>query len=134
METKSELKIDHLSASQINLYQQCALKYRFQYVDGLPRPFRPSGLAFGSVIHSALDWFHKEKIRGGEVSLGTLLKMFEADWFSQKIEEEIQAEEFKGIKNEIEQDIKDITESTKPDFIDDIYKDSDKDDEGKKVT
>jgi len=89
MATKCEPKIDHLSASQINLYQQCGLKYRFQYVDRLPRPFRPSGLAFGSVIHSTLDWFHKEKIKGDGISLGMVLKVFEADWFSQKVEDEI---------------------------------------------
>lgn len=71
--------IDHLSASQISLYLNCPLKYRFQYIDQLPKPFKPSGLAFGSVIHSALEWFHKEK----------LLKVFEVDWFSQGVETDI---------------------------------------------
>jgi putative RecB family exonuclease len=82
-------EIDHLSASQINLYLQCSLKYRFQYIDKLPKPFKPSGLAFGSVIHSALDWFHKQKIKGNALSLDKLLKVLEADWFSQKVETEI---------------------------------------------
>ena len=86
---KARNEIDHLSASQINLYLQCSLKYRFQYIDKLPMPFKPSGLAFGSVIHSSLDWFHKQKIKGNALSLEKLLKVFEADWFSQKIETEI---------------------------------------------
>lgn len=86
---KLQPKIDHLSASQINLYLQCSLKYRFQYIDKLPRPFKPSGLVFGSVIHSTLDWFNKERIRGNAFSMEKLLKIFEADWFSQKVETEI---------------------------------------------
>ncbi|MBW2063370.1 MAG: PD-(D/E)XK nuclease family protein [Deltaproteobacteria bacterium] len=88
-EEKARNKIDHLSASQINLYLQCGLKYKFQYIDRLPRPFKPSGLAFGSVIHSTLEWFHKERLRGNAHSLEKLIKVFETDWFSQTVETEI---------------------------------------------
>ena len=59
--------MDHLSSSQLNLYLQCSLKYKFQYVDGLPRPCKASGLAFGSALHSALAWFHKELAAGVSV-------------------------------------------------------------------
>ena len=82
-------KIDHLSASQLTLYLQCSLKYRFQYLDNLPKPFRPAGLAFGSAIHSSLDWFHKQKVNGNGVTLDVLLKVFDADWFSQCVEAEV---------------------------------------------
>lgn len=81
--------LDHLSSSQINLYLQCSLKYKFQYIDSLPKPFKPSGLAFGSVIHSALSWFHKEKMNGNGVTLERLYKIFDADWYSQKADTEI---------------------------------------------
>ena len=81
--------IEHLSASQINLYTQCSLKYRYQYIDQIPKPFKPSGLAFGSVMHSAIEFFHKERIRKKEVPLERLLKIFETDWFSQKVDSEI---------------------------------------------
>ena len=81
--------IEHLSASQINLYIQCSLKYKYQYIDQIPRPFKSSGLAFGSVLHSALDFFHKQKIRGNGPTLDKLIKIFEIDWFSQKVENEI---------------------------------------------
>ncbi len=84
-----EAFLDHLSASQLNLYIQCGLKYRFQYVDQLPKPFKPSGLVFGSVVHSAVEWLHKEKKQGRSVSLERLYKILETDWFSQKIEGEI---------------------------------------------
>jgi putative RecB family exonuclease len=81
--------IDHLSSSQLNLYLQCSLKYKFQYIDQIPRPFISSGLAFGSVIHSALSWFHKEKMRGNGVSLERLYKIFDADWYAQKVETDL---------------------------------------------
>lgn len=81
--------IEHLSASQINLYIQCSLKYRYQYVDHVPRPFKSSGLAFGSAIHSSLDFFHKQKIKRNGVTIDKLLKVFEVDWFSMKVENEI---------------------------------------------
>lgn len=85
--------MDHLSNSQINLYLQCSLKYKFHYIDGLPKPFRSSGLAFGSSIHSALSWLHKEKMAGNGVSLDRLYRIFDADWYSQKIENEIRYKE-----------------------------------------
>ncbi len=78
--------IDHLSASQIKLYLQCPQKYRFQYIDLLPRPFRPSALAFGSALHSALSWLHKSRMNGAAASLQELCKIFEADWYSQRVE------------------------------------------------
>ncbi len=88
-----EFTIDHLSASQINLYIQCGLKYRFQYVDLIPRPFKSSGLIFGSVVHSTIDWFHKQRKMGKQVSLETLGKILGADWFCQKLDNEIRYKE-----------------------------------------
>ena len=81
--------MEYLSSSQINLYSQCSLKYKFQYVDLLPRPFKPSGLAFGSALHSALSWFHRESMTNGGVALEKLYKIFDADWYSQRTEVEI---------------------------------------------
>jgi len=85
--------IEHLSSSQINLYLQCSLKYRFQYIDQIPRPFKSSGLAFGSVIHSTLAWLHKEKMNGNGVTLDRLYRIFNADWYSQKVDTDIRYKE-----------------------------------------
>jgi CRISPR/Cas system-associated exonuclease Cas4 (RecB family) len=90
--------IDHLSASQINLYIQCSLKYKYQYIDQIPKPFKPSGLAFGSVMHSAIEWLHKERIKGKQVSLERLYKIFETDWFSLRVDTRIQ---FKDSEDEV---------------------------------
>jgi len=81
--------MEYLSNSQINLYSQCSLKYKFQYVDLLPKPFKPSGLALGSTTHSALSWLNKERMNGNNVTLERLYKIFDADWYSQKVDTEI---------------------------------------------
>jgi len=81
--------IEHLSNSQINLYSQCSLKYKFQYIDEIPRPFKPSGLALGSIVHSALSWLNKERMNGNKVTLEKLYKIFDSDWYSQKVDTEI---------------------------------------------
>jgi putative RecB family exonuclease len=85
--------MDHLSSSQINLYLQCSLKYKFQYLDGLPKPFKASGLVFGSAIHSAISWFHQEQMAGREITLEKLYRIFAADWYSQRVENRIRYRE-----------------------------------------
>ena len=81
--------MDHLSSSQINLYLNCSLKYKFNYIDRLPKPFKSSGLVFGSAIHSVLSWFHNEKMNGNGVTLERLYRIFDADWYCQKIGNDI---------------------------------------------
>ena len=89
--------IDHLSASQMGLYLRCSLKYRFQYIDRLPKPFKPSALAFGSAVHSTLEWFNRKRINGNSVSLEEFIRVFEADWFTQTVETDIR---YKNGENE----------------------------------
>jgi len=87
---------DHLSVSQINLYLLCSLKYRFQYLDELPKPFRPSALAFGSSIHAALSWFHDQVVKGNGMVEGVTVeraaKIYGADWFAQTLDTKIHYE------------------------------------------
>lgn len=85
--------MDHLSSSQINLYSQCSLKYKFQYIDALPKPFKASGLVFGSAVHSAISWFHKNLMAGRQVTLQKLQSIFAADWYGQKVESEVRYRE-----------------------------------------
>jgi len=74
------------SLSQVNAYLGCPLKYRFQYVDQIPRPWRASALAFGSSVHAAVEWFHKERHAGRPADLTEVLKIFDADWYAQNLE------------------------------------------------
>ena len=76
-----------ISVSQIMLYLSCSLKYRFQYIDRLPRLSKPSPLAFGSSVHAALEWLHKERKAGRQPTLDQLLRVFEADWYAQNLDQ-----------------------------------------------
>ena len=55
-----------ISISQINLYLTCSLKYRFQYIDRLPRLVQSAAMVFGSAAHtlSTLDADATRKLAG----------------------------------------------------------------------
>ena len=78
-----------LSASDIDLYRTCPLKYKFARVFAIPQ--EPTiNQRFGILIHQVLERFHAEEMRsrggGGELggaqagSLDRLLALFEAGW------------------------------------------------------
>ncbi len=69
-----------LSATQITTYLMCPRKYGFRYVEHLPPEFTASALSFGSAIHSALEWFHLEKLEGRAPDPEEVVKIFRADW------------------------------------------------------
>jgi putative RecB family exonuclease len=78
-----------ISVSQINLYLTCSLKYRFQYIDRLPRLVQSAGMVFGSAMHKALEWLHKERRNGRNPPLDEVLRVFEADWHAQLLDAEV---------------------------------------------
>ena len=74
-------KRDYISHSAITTYQQCPLRYRFKYVDGLPETVVSSALIFGGAIHSALEFHFTELLCGNEPpSLDQLLDVFQEAW------------------------------------------------------
>src|SRR5437870_7650602 len=75
-----------VSISQVNAYLGCPLKYRFQYVDKIPRPWRVAAMAFGSSVHAAVEWFHKERLAGRSPEVTQVLQVFDADWYAQNVE------------------------------------------------
>ncbi len=77
---------DHISVSQINLYLLCPRKYSFTYIEKLERPFKPVGFAFGSAIHSSIEWLNRERKAGRMPTVQELWRIFQADWYSQKVE------------------------------------------------
>lgn len=78
--------MEAVSASQLQLYLGCPLKYRFQYVDRLEKPWRASSLAFGTSIHAAVEWFQRERIAGRTPAVEDVLAQFDADWYAQNLE------------------------------------------------
>jgi DNA helicase II / ATP-dependent DNA helicase PcrA len=68
-----------LSASDLDLYLTCPLKYKFARVFGIPQ--EPTiNQRFGILIHNVLERFHKEAGAEGEDSLQRLMELFEAGW------------------------------------------------------
>ncbi len=68
-----------LSASDLDLYLTCPLKYKFARVFGIPQ--EPTiNQRFGILVHNVLERFHKEA--GGEDEDGRqrLARLFEAGW------------------------------------------------------
>ena len=69
-----------ITASKITTYLQCGRKYAFRYLDRLPVPWKPSALAFGSAVHSALEIFHEKRMDGVTPSADEVVHAFLVDW------------------------------------------------------
>jgi DNA helicase-2/ATP-dependent DNA helicase PcrA len=69
-----------LSASDLDLYLTCPLKYKFRRVFGIPQ--EPTiNQRFGILIHNVLERFHKEDGEdAGDDGLPRLMDLFEAGW------------------------------------------------------
>jgi DNA helicase-2/ATP-dependent DNA helicase PcrA len=68
-----------LSASDLDLYLTCPLKYKFARVFGIPQ--EPTiNQRFGILIHNVLERFHKEEPEPGEDGQRRLMDLLEAGW------------------------------------------------------
>jgi superfamily I DNA/RNA helicase/RecB family exonuclease len=75
-----------LSASDIDLYRTCPLKYKFARVFAIPQ--EPTiNQRFGILVHQVLDRYHSEELRGfggaegdGSGGLDRLLGLFDVGW------------------------------------------------------
>ena len=68
-----------LSASDLDLYLTCPLKYKFARVFGIPQ--EPTiNQRFGILVHNVLERFHAEQAEGEEEGLERLMDLFEAGW------------------------------------------------------
>lgn len=73
---------DHLSYSQVNMYLNCSLQYRFKYVDNIPPAFTSAALAFGSAIHEAVAAFHQSRLEGDHLRADQMLDVYRDQWRS----------------------------------------------------
>jgi len=78
--------METISISRVKSYLACPLKYKFEHVDKIPKPWRAAALGFGSSVHAAIEWFHKERIAGRTPILSAVLSVFNADWYAQNVE------------------------------------------------
>ena len=54
----------YVSWSAINAYRSCPLRYYYRYVEQLPEQTVSSALVFGSAIHSAIEFWFRERLAG----------------------------------------------------------------------
>lgn len=80
-----------LSASAIETYDQCPLKYRLAYIDNIPETGDKPQLVFGNIIHQVLEHFHKDTL-STEAELLDLLERF---WYSEGFDYESRETSFK---------------------------------------
>ena len=97
---KEEGKIDHLSASQVNTFLSCPVKWYFSYVRGIKIP--PSiAFVFGRAIHSGLENIYRHKQQGKKFNKTEVLDLVET-----KFEEEAQDVDASTKSEKIAQKIK----------------------------
>lgn len=73
----------YLSVSQVTTWLACPRKYRFRYIDRREPESRSGNLAFGSAVHSAIEWWQSERMAGREPGADRAARLFRADWAAQ---------------------------------------------------
>ena len=86
----SSVRKPALSPSRIAIYLECAVKYRYIYLDKLGRFYMKAraGYSFGSSLHHVLQKFH---LGGGELSSHEMIESLRLNWISagyQNLEQE----------------------------------------------
>ena len=102
-----------LSHSQITLYLQCPLKYKFRYKDGLKEKPR-SYLSFGKSVHEALEFLFGSKFKTPP-SLEEVLEKYTKVWIREGYKDEKEENQyFEYGKNIIKEFYKKHTDPYKP--------------------
>ncbi len=82
----------HLSASSIETYKSCPLKFRLSKLDGIPQNASKPELVFGNIIHSVLQRFHEPK---KELSNNRILRLLDEEWKKDDFDYKVREERFK---------------------------------------
>ena len=88
-----------LSASSIDSYEKCPLKYRLSHVDGVPQTANKPELVFGNIIHKVLQRFHMpNKSLTERRILNILDKEWKKDEFEYSVEEKFKEQGIEILK------------------------------------
>jgi len=82
----------NLSASSIETYQQCPLKYRLSNIDKIPQVSSKPQLTFGNIIHKVLEQFHQPN---SKQTKNIILLLLDSNWESLGFDYETQETDFK---------------------------------------
>lgn len=81
-----------LSASSIETYKQCPLKYHLSNIDKIPQVSSKPQLTFGNIIHRVLEQFHQPNT---EQNKERILQLLNDNWESLGFDYETQEADFK---------------------------------------
>ena len=81
-----------LSASSIDSYEKCPLKYRLSHVDGVPQTANKPELVFGNIIHKVLQRFH---MPNKSLTERRILNILDKEWKKDEFEYSVREEKFK---------------------------------------
>ncbi|MBT3607978.1 MAG: ATP-dependent helicase, partial [Candidatus Marinimicrobia bacterium] len=82
----------NLSASAIETYKQCPLKFRLGRIDGVPQTASKPVLVFGNIIHRILQRFHEPDT---ELSEERILQLMDEEWKKGEFDYTVREEKFK---------------------------------------
>jgi DNA helicase-2/ATP-dependent DNA helicase PcrA len=90
-------EIIFLSASAIETYKTCPLKFRFSRIDKLPQNAKKPQLIFGNIIHKVLQRFHEPN---KEITSNRIIRLLNEEWKKDDFDYRVREEKFKeqGIK------------------------------------
>ena len=88
----------NLSASAIDTFESCPLKFRLGRLDGIPQTARKPELVFGNIIHAVLQRFHEP---GKELSEDRILRLLDEEWKKGEFDYTVREEKFREQGEEI---------------------------------
>jgi ATP-dependent helicase/DNAse subunit B len=80
--TKGKSEMPEYSISQLDKFEECALQYKFLYVDKIKRYEEGVEAFLGQRFHDAMEWLYKERAFR-IVPLEEILEYYEKDWAKQ---------------------------------------------------
>lgn len=89
----------YLSATKIETYDTCPLKYRLKHIDNVSERKTRATLEFGSIMHAVLEEFHGLKI--AEQTEENLKYLLNKNWREDAFEYRLRGEEFRKQGEEI---------------------------------
>ena len=81
-----------LSASAIDTYENCPLKYRLSHIDGVPQTANKPELVFGNIIHKVLQRFHEPN---KNLTKERILNILDEEWRKDEFEYSVREKKFK---------------------------------------
>ncbi len=90
-EVKSDIEDLYLSATAIETYKSCPLKYRLSFQDNVPESASKPQMAFGSIIHKVLQRFHEPEKKLTEERI---LRLLDEEWKPEEFDYSAREEKF----------------------------------------